>query len=74
MNIIEKLNYIKENQYVVNSKFYVVVHLPLQTWYDFDLVFFSDSGTIIYRQFIQNQIKDIEIVDERKVAYIIWKD
>lgn len=71
--IIEQLNYIKENEYIVNSKFYVVVHLPLITYYDFDLVFFTDRGTVIYKEIIQNKIESIEIVDERKVAYIIWK-
>ena len=74
VSIVEKLNYLKEKEYVINSKFYVVVHLPLSSWYDFDLVFFGDNGSIVYKEHIQNIIDSIEIVDDRKVGYIVWKD
>lgn len=76
MNIIEQLTYLKNKEYIINSKFNVVVHLPLsrENWQtDFDLVFFADSGTVIYRKHVQDLILSIEIVDERKVAYFKWK-
>lgn len=78
MTIIEQLTYLKDKQYIVNSKFNVVVHLPIydENWVtDFDLVFFADSGTVVYKEHIQDIdiILNIEIIDERKVAYITWK-
>jgi len=76
MNLIEKLTYLKDNEYVINSKFYVVIHLPIKgdNWrQDFDLVFFADSGTVTYREHVQDLILSIEIVDERKVGYIKFK-
>lgn len=76
MTIIEQLTYLKDKEYIVNSKFNVVVHLPLsgENWQtDFDLVFFADSGTVTYREHVQDLILSIEIVDERKVGYIKFK-
>lgn len=76
MNLIEQLTYLKDKEYIINSKFNVVVHLPLsgENWQtDFDLVFFADSGTVIYRKHVQDLILSIEIVDERKVGYIKFK-
>lgn len=76
MTIIEQLTYLKDKEYIINSKFNVVVHLPIyeKDWQtDFDLVFFADSGTVIYREHVQDLILSIEIVDERKVGYIKFK-
>lgn len=76
MNLIEQLTYLKDKGYIINSKFNVLVHLPLsgENWQtDFDLVFFADSGTVIYREHVQDFILSIEIVDERKVGYIKFK-
>ncbi len=76
MTIIEQLTYLKDKEYIINSKFNVVVHLPIydKNWVvDFDLVFYADAGTVIYREHVQDLISSIEIVDERKVAYIKFK-
>lgn len=76
MTIIEQLTYLKDKEYIINSKFNVVVHLPIfdEKWQtDFDLVFFAESGTVVYKEHVQDSILNIEIVDDRKVAYITWK-
>lgn len=72
--IISKLNYAKDNEYVVNSKFFIVVHLPFTSYYDFDLVFFGENGSIVYKNHIQNKIKSIKIDDKLKTCYIEWKE
>jgi len=74
MTDLEKLIYLKDNEYIINSKFYVVVHLPLGSLYDFDLVFFADSGSVTHKSHIQNVIDEIIINDENKTARITFSE
>jgi hypothetical protein len=69
----EVLEFLKDQEWIINSKFYVRKVLPLLPVGHpelYDLVFFADSGTVFYRRKILNDVKRIELHPENKTAFV----